>query len=826
MEPPRFAAAPAMTIHSLAQQENGATSLDPMSTAITPKELHCASKAPLEPTLPGAEPVQILPKLAPRHPTPPAAPCLNSMAEETVHLRTISENAKMRRRASARTDLSSAAQSPVPESLVSVATNHAYERKGAQQPPKAAKKRTAPSSHLAKSSKSSKRPRPWPVEREAGEEVEHSLPNALSAEYRRPRAKNRDLASEVSKSLTTFASDYNEVQAQAMVPPVSRGERRSARTSSLKTLPLSDTDQPVGTPPPSKDSTLSPVLPTVVFQPPCVPSPVLGNLVFEQISSVGEHVTVPAPVSEPRPVVPSRMVATPEQTKLSLVPVTESMISHDNSLIVDQDDEILLSLKLEKAQAHIKELQFYQEELDIKIHMRQLQLRKSRSNFRSISGTAVASLDTNPLPNAVDAQTAILPEAETPLPDVPIAPFKRSSVSQEYLNLNSISDIRPYQNTKEDSQFVANVKQHLKRYDGKKVSEPNFTHKASARLLPLLEIATVPSSSEALWLTGREAAELVKPGAFFPGPIITEGQQILPLQSPETFLSEYYDDTLLVWIQDQAVKQTEGNHARLESVAAVKARLKSTTTSKKPPWNCLELATHRDDGLRPCFLNNEECSLLTKIKQPGKNDEASRRGFIPGWREVEKWALLAQGGALTEPHQDSHGYSTFITVNHGRVGFGWLSNPSCEERAAWCDEPWSYAGGQWRYVVLHPGQTVYFPTGTAHFVFRLPTDGHTLAFGGHILRCSQIEAWARTILEEQRQPNVTNEDLKIAAITYLERVEKYVKQSMKKNENLDRWGGEAACAEFLRLKNDIVNFRPPDEVDNDESQDQEDATQD
>ncbi|KAF2765975.1 hypothetical protein EJ03DRAFT_261772, partial [Teratosphaeria nubilosa] len=63
------------------------------------------------------------------------------------------------------------------------------------------------------------------------------------------------------------------------------------------------------------------------------------------------------------------------------------------------------------------------------------------------------------------------------------------------------------------------------------------------------------------------------------------------------------------------------------------------------------------------------------------------------WKEVEKWALVAQGGALTEPHQDSHGYSTYITVNQGLVGYGWLARPTAEERAAWNRSNTQYIGG-------------------------------------------------------------------------------------------------------------------------------------
>jgi hypothetical protein len=101
---------------------------------------------------------------------------------------------------------------------------------------------------------------------------------------------------------------------------------------------------------------------------------------------------------------------------------------------------------------------------------------------------------------------------------------------------------------------------------------------------------------------------------------------------------------------------------------------------------------------------------------------------------------------------------------------------------------------------MKPGQTVFFPAGTVHFVFRLPAaGGHTLAFGGHVLRCSNIVHWIKTLLEEKASPNVTNEDLTSSAPGYLDRVEKFVRHAQS-NGTVEKWGGAEAVEEFLRLK--------------------------
>lgn len=355
----------------------------------------------------------------------------------------------------------------------------------------------------------------------------------------------------------------------------------------------------------------------------------------------------------------------------------------------------------------------------------------------------------------------------------------------------------------DDEKFLEQVKVVLKNQGKWKTA--NVGRRSARRIGQVLELVKPPNASEALFPTGDNAARQLECGSFFPGPIITENQQPLPLQSISQFLGEFYDDSAEVWIQDPAILLARNiPHARDIKIGQLKQRFLAPAAKARIPWNCLEMATHVEDGLRPAFLNNEDCRLLTKLKIPGSADNVARRAYDPGWKEVEKWALLAQGGALTEPHQDSHGYGTYITMNEGTMGFGWLSNPTKEERTGWLDDPATFTGGRWRFVVLKPGQTVYFPSGTVHFVFRLASMGDTLAFGGHVLRCSQIVRWAEVMLEEQANRGITNEDLTVSAPAYLERVEKFVTQALATGE-VERWGGVEAIETFLRLKAEFMS---------------------
>lgn len=366
-----------------------------------------------------------------------------------------------------------------------------------------------------------------------------------------------------------------------------------------------------------------------------------------------------------------------------------------------------------------------------------------------------------------------------------------------------VKDVRPLNDSAGNRNFAQQVVNGLKR----KLNTLNpaamcFGDRHNQRIHYLLTTASPADDTEMLFLSGVEAAAKLQPGMFHDGPILTEGQQPMPLQTVQEFLDEYYDDDAQVWIQDPSVTYASGDLSVREiPVGKVKNRLFDGKKAKKKsrPWNCLELATHVEDGLRPTFLAGEDTRLLTKLKLEQATENAGRRSYPQGYKEVEKWALLAEAGALTEPHQDSHGYSTYITANQGRIGFGWLSYPTGEEREQWTEEPESVPGDRYRYVVLQPGQTVYFPAGMVHFVFRLPSEGHTLAFGGHVLRCSNIAHWARTLLEEQSNPQITNEDLTSSAPGYLNRVEKFVLQAQKTG-SLEKWGGAEEIEEFLRLK--------------------------
>ncbi|KAF2212048.1 hypothetical protein CERZMDRAFT_97963 [Cercospora zeae-maydis SCOH1-5] len=413
-------------------------------------------------------------------------------------------------------------------------------------------------------------------------------------------------------------------------------------------------------------------------------------------------------------------------------------------------------------------------------------------------------------PDVEDVQSLPTPPPTAPS-QVPTPPHEADSV-MSYMpapaasHTDLLRNVRPVRDEEGDRRYIEAMMLELQASVKEK---RNTVHKRSAgRILDLLSMAEFPAADEAKFLSRDEALAEVEPGKFFNGPIITAEQQPLSLSNVSEFLGEYYENSVKAHIQDSGASTGKtGSSVRTVSMRQVKERF-SSGKPENYPWNLLELATHHDDGLRPLFLSNEDCRLITKLKIPQSADETRRRKYEPGFKDVEKWALLAQAGALTEPHQDSHGYSTFITLNQGCIGFGWLSHPSAEERAAWRRNPQYFRGGRWRYVVLKPGQTVFFPAGTVHMVFRLREAGDSLAFGGHVLRCSNIVHWVKTLLDEHENPDIVNEDLSEAAVGYLERVEKFVNQAGKLGQQ-EKWGGSQAIAEFKKLKKQFMELPKP-----------------
>ncbi|KAK3392563.1 hypothetical protein B0T20DRAFT_444892 [Sordaria brevicollis] len=228
---------------------------------------------------------------------------------------------------------------------------------------------------------------------------------------------------------------------------------------------------------------------------------------------------------------------------------------------------------------------------------------------------------------------------------------------------------------------------------------------------------------------------------------------------------------------------------------------------------------------RPPTSSPKSKSPSPKKQKTSPEKRAERLRASPqSWREwtnVQSWSLLSQGGHHTPPHCDAFGFDTWITVQEGMVGFGWLSTASAtssscssageregegggegmEERKKWAADPHNYTdGSRWRFVILKPKQTVFFPSGTVHFVFRLKSQD-SLSVGGHVLRWDGVERWLTVVLEQMENGDMINEDMEWPTVKrYVDVVGKLVARREKEGGQKvtgEKW--EGLVKEFKEL---------------------------
>jgi len=191
------------------------------------------------------------------------------------------------------------------------------------------------------------------------------------------------------------------------------------------------------------------------------------------------------------------------------------------------------------------------------------------------------------------------------------------------------------------------------------------------------------------------------------------------------------------------------------------------------PINLLDMQSTVDPGT-PSFLGGENCSLLRHMRRVALGGGSANRmsgsvSALAGWKDIESWLLIAQAGALTLPHQDPHGLDTWLRVLQGEVGVGWLADPTEQAMESFYEDPNALADCQdYRFVILRPGQVMFLPGGTVHFVFRRSAPAaDTCMHGGHILRWSAVATFARVTELQLASPDSTNEDITVWAGVYM-----------------------------------------------------------
>ncbi|KAI1957991.1 hypothetical protein LOZ58_005466 [Ophidiomyces ophidiicola] len=255
--------------------------------------------------------------------------------------------------------------------------------------------------------------------------------------------------------------------------------------------------------------------------------------------------------------------------------------------------------------------------------------------------------------------------------------------------------------------------------------------------------------------------------------IVVESQQLFQWSSLDRPISQLFH-RMRGFHREVSVQipSRDGEHESFESRTLREVRerfLKSEET--EDPWNVLDLHNPLPSTL-PAFLMGANCQLLSQVRDLALMGNSAERPIAAiktwnEWKNVLEWILLCEGGHNTAPHMDSHGFSTWLTVQEGHVGFGWMSRPTKQELDEWISDPQDYTG-------------------------------QTLMFGGHILQWSSIEPWMEVIIAQTKNPDITNEDMESSVGKHIEAVADLVHEE-RSVSNLDK----EMARKFLKHINDF-----------------------
>ncbi|KAK4182215.1 hypothetical protein QBC35DRAFT_510389 [Podospora australis] len=411
---------------------------------------------------------------------------------------------------------------------------------------------------------------------------------------------------------------------------------------------------------------------------------------------------------------------------------------------------------------------------------------------------------------------AIRPRANS-ISDVTAHQAKRQRIEQP--QTPSSAETRPFHNQVADENYRREVVDELSGTPGTRASHGKSTNRLVLRLLGKIEQPKTDSRhgvAEVLFCTGTEAAALVQSQSPHDAPIITHDQQQFrwkrtprPIQQLfQLFARTMVLKDLHVSVQVPS-RSTRSQSFEDKTLSEVRDRFVGTqSTDVNNPWNILDLQSPLPHCILPGFLAEENCQLLVQVKNKrlmANNAERARANPEEWnqWTNVLEWVLLSEGGNNTAPHTDSHGYATWITVQEGEIGFGWMSCPTEDERARWMASPSEYTGGRWRYVVLKKGQSIFFVPGTIHFVFR-KRQHQTFALGGHVLQWSGLLQWIQVVMNQIRFPDSTNENLD-ESVPGLVKAVRDIASTRAEEEGVEAVGGKLTFDQFLASAETILS---------------------
>ncbi|KAK4548888.1 hypothetical protein LTR36_008661 [Oleoguttula mirabilis] len=198
------------------------------------------------------------------------------------------------------------------------------------------------------------------------------------------------------------------------------------------------------------------------------------------------------------------------------------------------------------------------------------------------------------------------------------------------------------------------------------------------------------------------------------------------------------------------------------------------------PCNLTDIASPFPGAVAPRFTQTPACNVLGEVMRylsdcsiddlcqtgcPNRPEDALQKCCLKhfltttelaelktGWRQWQGAVMLAEAGALTQPHADKWGFAPNTSYIEGEIGWCWLADATDKDREGLMDSSdEAKDSGRWLYKVLRPGDALYMPPGTPHLVFRLPKGKQTMIVASHVVRRYDVGQWVRWLGIEARR---------------------------------------------------------------------------
>ena len=301
--------------------------------------------------------------------------------------------------------------------------------------------------------------------------------------------------------------------------------------------------------------------------------------------------------------------------------------------------------------------------------------------------------------------------------------------------------------------------------------------------------------ADVLFLTAAEARlEMLRDPHTHWKPIVVFADLKEGADDIRTFLRELVKDgKATVDVQPQGII----NEPETWSLEDVLEHFKDPWTSNDHlPLNLLDLEAGME--FQPLWLRDRRFRLLTDVYRHvidgnAEPHSAGRRGVHKGRVAADmyvsqRFRLLAQRGAVSLPHHDHHGMSTWATVLEGKkVGTMWTPRDN-DELDVFGEKGVEYNRPDKFYVVLEKGQTI---------IMRRPLTIHSprtlqdcLLDSGCFWRYDNIIAAMESTIFELSHPDTTNEEPAGQLVPLLRVLEEWIEEKPGKFEaetSLDRF---------------------------------------